>query len=330
MKQRLRRIIKSHSFPAFILMLIVYIANIFLVKGFSGGASLVSFINLATPLVCLTTGLSVVVIGGGFDVSLGAIVCVVNVAYVTLADKGYPVAIAVLAGIGMALVIGLLNGIMIGHFRLNPLLTTFATTSVASGLALWIMPTPSGNGNADFIRFYSSGQIIGIPVSVWFVLVPLFLWLIIYVSPLGTWIYAVGKDEKKAYFSGIPADFVHFITYLYAAFCTACGAIALSGNIGGGDPKVGLSLSMNAVAAVVIGGISLTGGEGNPIGAIFGALFMYLITYTVYGVKINAYYQELSTALVMLAGVLLMSVLKKFKFEMKNNSGKGCNNGENT
>lgn len=325
MDKGLKRIVKSQSFPAFLLMAAVYAVNAFLVKGFLGGASTLSFLNLAAPLVCLTVGLSAVVIGGGFDVSLGAIVCVVNVTYVTLADQGYSVLLAALCAVALALVIGLLNGAMVGYFRLNPLLTTFATTSVASGLALCIMPTPSGRGNADFIRFYSTGRVLGIPTSVWFILFPLLLWGLIRLTPLGTWIYAVGKDEKKAYFSGIPANLVHFITYLYAALCTACGAIALSGNIGGGDPGVGLSLSMNAVAAVVIGGVALTGGEGNPIGALFGAMFMYLITYTVYGAKISAYYQDFSTALIMLGGVLIMSLVKKYRLQLRNLlAGKGA------
>ena len=179
MKSVLKRITRSSAFPAFVLMVAVYVANTFLVKGFTGGAALLSFINLAAPLVCLTIALSVVVIGGGFDVSLGAIVCVVNVTYVTFVDKGVPVFTAALAGIGLATAVGLLNGVMVGFFRLNPLLTTFATTSVASGLALCIMPTPSGVGNADFIRFYSSGNILGIPTSVWFILVPLIIWFLI-------------------------------------------------------------------------------------------------------------------------------------------------------
>lgn len=317
MNNLLKKAVKSPSFPAFVLMIVMYLANLFLVKGFAGGSSLVSFINLATPLVCLTVGLSVVVIGGGFDVSLGAVVCVVNVAYVTLADKGYSVPVAALAGIGLAMIIGILNGAMIGYFRLNPLLTTFATTSVASGLAMCIMPTPSGVGNADFIKFYSSGSILGIPTSVWFILVPFIIWFLIRLTPFGVWVYAVGKDEKRAYFSGIPANLVHFLTYLFAAFCTALGAIALSGNIGGGDPGVGLSLSMNAVAAVVIGGVALTGGEGNPLGAMYGALFMNLLIYTVYGAKISAYYQGLSTALIMLVGVLIMSLIRKYKLQIK-------------
>ena len=313
MKRILKKIIKSPSFPAFVLMTVIYAANLFLVKGFSGGASLRSFVNLGAPLACLTIGLSVVVIGGGFDVSLGAIVCVVNVTYVSLADRGYSVFLSAGAGIALAMLIGLLNGTMIGYFRLNPLLTTFATTSVAGGLALCIMPTPSGTGNAEFIKFYSTGSVLGIPASAWFILAPLALWGLIRLTPLGIWIYAVGKNEKKAYFSGIPADLVHFLTYLYAAFCTAVAAIALSGNIGGGNPTVGLSMSMNAVASVVIGGVALTGGEGNPIGAMFGAFFMYLITYTIYGAKISAYYQGLSTALIILAGVLAMSLIKKYK-----------------
>lgn len=323
MPEVVKKIVRSSAFPAFVLMLAIYFVNLSLVKGFTGGTAFLSFLNLSVPLVCLTIGLSVVVIGGGFDVSLGAIVCVVNVAYVTLVDKGYPVFVSALAGVALAMLIGLLNGTMIGVFRLNPLLTTFATTSVASGLALCIMPTPQGAGNADFISFYSTGHILGLPTSVWFVLVPLIIWGVIRLTPLGIWIYAVGKDEKKAYFSGINANAVHFVTYLYAAFCTALGAIALSGNIGGGNPTVGLSLSMNAVAAVVIGGVALTGGEGKPLGAMFGALFMYLLTYTIYGAKINAYYQGLSTAIVMLVGVLIMSLIKKYKGSVGRAMGKG-------
>ncbi len=309
----INKIIRSTSFPAFVLMVVVYIINLIIVTGFSGSSALLSFVNLSVPLVCLTVGLSVVVIGGGFDVSLGAIVCVVNVAYVTFVDMGYSVIVSALIGIGLALVIGVLNGVMVGWFRLNPLLTTFATTSVATGLALFIMPTPSGTGNSDFVRFYSTGNILGIPTSLFFMFLPIVLWWIICLTPLGTWIYAVGKNEKKAYFSGIPANLVHFLTYIFSAFCAAIGAIALSGNIGGGNPTVGLSLSMSAVAAVVIGGVALTGGEGRPLGTMFGALFMYLITYTVYGAKIPAYYQSLSTAIIILVGVLIMSLVKKRK-----------------
>ena len=113
MKSVLKRITRSSAFPAFVLMVAVYVANTFLVKGFTGGRALLSFINLAAPLVCLTIALSVVVIGGGFDVSLGAIVCVVNVTYVTFVDKGVPVFTAALAGIGLAMAVGLLNGVMV-------------------------------------------------------------------------------------------------------------------------------------------------------------------------------------------------------------------------
>ncbi|GHS99087.1 sugar ABC transporter permease [Synergistales bacterium] len=305
-------------FPAFVLMVVFFIWNSFMVNGFFGRGALHGFVNLYVPLTCLAIGLSVVVIGGGLDISVGALVCLVNVSFVTLIGKGFSLFEAIICVMVVALVFGMLNGFVVTFFRINPLLVTFATTSMASGLALWIMPRADGYGNSDYIDWYSSGTVLGIPSSLYFVIIPIVVWFIMKNTPLGIWLYAVGKDERKAYFSSIRSSMVKFFSYVFCSSMAGLGAIALSGNIGGGDPLVGMSMTMNAVAAVVIGGVSLAGGEGDVLGSVFSVMFLGMVIYTVLGANIPIIYQDLVTSLIILVGVIGMSIFKMYRTAHKN------------
>jgi len=304
-------LLRSSSFPGFAMMLLLIGVNAVITTGFLRLSSLVSLLNLITPLVCLSMGLGIAVLSGGLDISIGAVVCLVNVVLVTLSGQGTPLAYAVLAAVGAALAVGALNGIVIGYLRVNALLVTFATQSVAGGLALWIMPLPSGQLSPGFVEGYSSGTFLALPVALLVVLALLGGWGVLRLTPYGTYLLAVGRDEQKAYVSGIDTRRVLLVSYVLSALCAGIGGVTFSANIGGGDPLAGLSMTLNALAAVVIGGISLSGGRGGVLGCIFGAVFFALITETVLGASVAAFYQDLAAALIILAGVLGMNLLQR-------------------
>lgn len=311
-KQLINKILKSSSLPAFVLMLILFIFNSITINNFYSLPSLTSLLNLTTPLICVAIGLSVVVLGGGLDISLGSIVCLTNVTFVFLIEKGIDLWLCILAAIGISLAIGIINGYVVGFLRVNSLIATFATSSIAGGLALWIMPRPSGTGSPAFVNWFAKGTFLGIPTSLYIIIVLLLIWLLVKLTPLGIYVYAVGRDEQKAYFSGISTKWVRFFTFIVSSLFTAVGALALTGNIGGGDPLVGLSLSLNAVAAVVLGGISLSGGKGNVLGSVFGAAFLGLIVQTVLGAKVPVLFQDMTSGLIIMFGIFGMTLISKW------------------
>ncbi|MCL6625238.1 MAG: ABC transporter permease [Alicyclobacillus shizuokensis] len=296
-------ILKWTTFPVLVLVIVMAVINSVLTPGFLTMSSLSGFLGSYAPLVCAAVGSAVVLCGGGIDISLGSIVCLVNVVFITMQGYGWNVltsaALAVLVGVG----VGALNGFVIGFLRVNPLLTTFSTSSVAAGVALWIMPTPGGQASMDFVTWYN-GNWLGIPTPVYFIAVVWLLWLFLSKTPIGIWLYALGCDERKAFASAISVAWLQFFTYVFAALATGIGAIALTGSVGSGDPLVGLPISLNAIAACVIGGISLMGGRGDSFGAILGALFLGLVSTTVLAAHVPPFYQDLVSGVIVLLGVI--------------------------
>lgn len=308
-----RRVRRLPQLPVIILIVVFFLWNSLMVKGFASPASLREFLNLMVPLGCLTIGVSMVLVTGGMDMSVGATVCLVNVICVTLMGKkyGFSLTQAICVGVAAAVGIGLLNGIVVGYLRVNALLTTFATQSVAQGLALWVMPLPGGRGSRALITWFKGGTVFGfLPTCALFLLIPLAVWYILRLTPFGTWLYAVGKDEQKAFLSGGRTRLIKLAAYVFSGLMAGVASVAMLGNIGSGDPNIGMSLTLSAVASTVIGGVSLAGGEGDALGALMGAFFFSLITYTVFGANLSAFHQDLATGLIILLGVVGMTMYK--------------------
>jgi ribose transport system permease protein len=308
------KIFKWSPFPVLVLLIVMVIINSIITPGFLSLSSLSGFLGSYAPLVCAAIGSAVVLFGGGIDISLGANVSLVNVVLITLVGKGFDMFSASLIALLVALAIGVLNGCVIAFLRVNPLLTTFSTSSVAAGLALWVMPTPGGQASMNFITWYN-GNWFGIPTPIYFIAFVWLLWLFLYKTPIGVWLYALGRDERKAFVSAISVRWLQFFTYTFAALVTGIGAIALTGSVGSGDPLVGLPISLNAIAACVIGGISLMGGSGDALGAIFGALFLGLVSTTVLAIHVPPFYQDLVSGVIVLLGIVgSVSLQRKSKF----------------
>jgi ribose transport system permease protein len=299
----LNAISKISYFPAAILLIIFIIVNICITKGFLRMSFIGGFFSANVPLIAVAIGVAVVLIGGGIDISLGATACLVNVVFITLVGKGWSFASALLLTVAIALACGALNGIVVGFFRVPPLLATFASTSIYGGLALWIMPTPGGAAPMNFITWYSS-IIIGIPAPVFVIAAVIVAWSIIKYSPIRIWLYSVGRDEKKAYMSAVPVKWTQLFMYCFAGLLAGIGGLCLTGSIGSGDPLAALPLSLSSIAACVIGGISLSGGKGNILGSILGALFLGLVITTVLSARIEPFYQDFLSGVIILVGVV--------------------------
>jgi ribose transport system permease protein len=305
-----KKLLEWSAFPSLVLLVLFACINTALMPNFMNSSSLAGFLASNSPLICVAIAAAVVLIGGGIDISLGAVVSLVNVVMITMIGRGWGPGSATLFALGVALAFGILNGVVVSFLRVTPLLATFATSSVAAGLALWIMPAPGGSVPVSFVDWYN-GFFLGLPVSLYFILLLFVIWIGIRFTPLGTWLYAVGKEERKAFISAVPVSWVQFFTYVFAALTAGIGGIALTGSIGSGDALAGLPLSLNAIAACVIGGVSLMGGSGEVIGSIFGAVVLGMVTTTVLVVHIAPFYQDFISGLILLVGVLGVTLLRR-------------------
>lgn len=308
-------IIRWSPFPSLVMVLVLIAANAIVVPRFFGAGFLSSFFSSYTPLIIASMAMAIVMLSGGIDLSVGGNISLTLVTIVILADPSgawqWPLPLAMLAGLGVGIVIGTLNGLVVGYLRVTPLLATLATMSIASGAALTLMPYPKGTVDFNYPLWYG-GLVAGfLPAPLLFVIAVALIWWVWLRSPAGLQLYAAGKDLAKTYASGVSVQRVQFTAYAGSGLFASIAGIALLGTTGAGDPTIGSTYTLYAVAAAVVGGISLMGGSGSMAGAVFGSLFLGLAFTFVYALKLPSYYQGVTSGLIVLLGLIGASLLKK-------------------
>lgn len=308
MKKRLKQFIRWPAFASLMLLLLFLVINQILSPGYLNKGYITGFLAANTPSIIATIGLSVVLIGGGMDISLGGLMSLINVVYVTLSMNGCSIAVCTTAAILVGVLGGLLNGICVSVFRVTPLLTTFATSYIFGGIALWIMPSPTGSVQMDLLMWYLTfGE--GYVAPIIFIVLAIGLWLIVKKTKMGVWIYAIGQSAEKSYVSAVPVNKVKLFSYTFAGLMYGIAGFVLTSYCGAGDPLIANNMTMKIISACVIGGILLNGGIGDSVGSIFGATFMGLVITTVLSFVDNNFYQSFAQGLIMLIGVVGSVVL---------------------
>jgi ribose transport system permease protein len=301
---------------ALLLMIVLIIISAVLQDRFFRLGVLSGNLRGLLPLTFLAIGQAVVIIGGGIDLSVGAIVSLVNAVLVTLImpdSSPAQIAFAILVGCGVGLLAGLFNGLCIAWLRLQPIVTTYATSFVFAGLALLILPRPGGALPQDLPRFYRSTP-FNIPLAVFIIIVVILIWMLIRNSRYGQYVYAMGGSAEAAYTTGLPVTRLKVSVYLLAGLCAALAALALTLETGSGNPRSGDSMTLDSVVAVVLGGTRLSGGQGGIVGTIIGVAILRLIRPIVSFSGIDSDYQTLLNALIImfaLAAPGIFSLLRR-------------------
>ena len=312
MREKMKKFGKWSSLPAIVLLAILFAYNGVLNPGFFRKSTFFAFLLSSAPMVCVVIGVCTCKIVGGIDISLGNLLSLINVtmAYLfTNSELATPVVI--LIGLAIGLGGGLLNGICIGILRVNPLLATFATSSVYWGLALWVMPTPGGYGvPSQLISFVNKTHFGVLPTAVLALALLVVIWLIYMKSVYGVSVYGIGGNEQSAYVTGMNVPKNKVLAHLFGGFCAFVGALVATGLIASGDPNLGYEFSLKAVTAVVIGGVALSGGEGDIWGALAGGYFLSTILIAIISSKVPTFAQNFANYSIMLLGLVLAVVIK--------------------
>lgn len=257
-------------------------------------------------------GQTIVILSGGFDLSAGAVISLVNVVLAQSMDPADMEASIVLwtaVGIGIGMVTGAVNGFFIAVLRLQPIVVTLSTMFIIQGVTLLIMDKPGGFVSPSLGTFYLGDTITGyLPMPVTVIGVVLLLWAWLKNTRLGTAIYAVGSDMEAAAAVGVSTVLTRFLVYVIAGGCYGLAGVFISAQTGSGDPLVGNPLLLSMFAAVVVGGTRLGGGRGGPLGSAIGAYVLMIVVNILLVLNISAYYSTIAEATILLLAVLAGSI----------------------
>jgi ribose transport system permease protein len=202
----------------------------------------------------------------------------------------------------VGLVCGLLNGILVTYGRLQPLLATLGTLSVFQGIAIFVLPTPGGYFPTTFSDVLSNGDR---PISLIYVAALVMFWIVFRRTRPGVDIISVGNDASHAQANGIFVTRAKIISYLLSGVFSSIAGLFLSASSSGGDATAGNIFTLTSIVAAVMGGVSLYGGRGSPIGAIMGAFVSNMIVHVLFFSKIDPLYQNFYEGLFLIGAVVL-------------------------
>ena len=259
----------------------------------------------------LAAGMCFVILTGGIDISVGAILAFTSAITVWMTANGFSILVVLPAGILMGAAIGSINGMFVSKFGLQPMIVTLATQSIFRGATLVFTkgsPISLGTaGDAPLYKWFGSGMVFGV------IPVPLIMVVIVYgISfyllnrmSFGRHVYAVGGNEDAAMLSGIRVVWTKIRVYVVCGIMAAVAGIIISARISSAQPTAGETYEMDAIAAVVIGGTSLRGGEGQVLFTIVGAVIIGMLNNLLNLMGVESYYQTIVKGVVILIAVLI-------------------------
>jgi ribose transport system permease protein len=217
--------------------------------------------------------------------------------------------LAAFACLGIGALGGLINGIIVAYGRLQPIIVTLATSSVFSGIALYVRPTPAGDFPFEATQFWTgSMEFRQWPRGVLWLGALIAIWLVFRRMRLATRIIAIGSSEGAAFMSGVNVNRTKVLAYTISGMMAGAAGFYLTAQTGNGNALAGAAYTLNSIAAVVLGGASLAGGSGTFLGTVAGAYIIALIPRVLFFYDVSQFYQQLLQGFVLLAAVGLGAV----------------------
>jgi len=262
----------------------------------------------------IAAGMTFVIISAGIDLSVGSIVAFTGVVLGSLVTRGFPLPVCIVGALALGLGCGFLNGALISFGRLPPFIATLGMMSVARGGALLYTQGRPISGFPDSFRFLATGELFHIPMPV---IIMGGTYAIAYFllsrTKLGRYTYAIGGNEQAAHLSGVNVRFYKMLVYGISGLLSAMAAVILSARLNSAQPIAGIMYELDAIAATVIGGTSLMGGEGKIAGTLIGALIMGVLRNGLNLLDVSSYVQQTIIGVVIISAVFLDMSLKKAK-----------------
>ena len=275
--------------------------------------NVVLVLRQSTTVGIMGIGMTIVIISGGIDLSVGAVAALsAMVAGILLMKMRLPFFVALVGSLGVGALFGVVNGLLVSRFRLQPMVVTLGTMSIARGLTLI-----STSGRPIFVlnstmMALGNGRLLGVPIQVYVVLGLFLIGLVVLnLTYFGRYIYSIGGNEEATRLSGIRVQRYKVFIYVITGLCASMVGIVLVGLLGASEPTTGLGLELDAIAVSAIGGTSLMGGIGGLGGTMLGALLIGTLKNGLTILNIVSYYQQILIGVVIIMAVLIDSLRKR-------------------
>ena len=266
-----------------------------------------NFLNIGTNIAyigIMAVAMTMVIVSGGFDLSVGAVVALSAVTIAKIHDLDIDIWIAVAAAFAIGPVVGLVNGLIVTKVGINPLITTLGTLSIVRGAAYVLTGGLTGTILDASFAVIGRGSVMGIPV-------PMILLAVIFVAvhvvmtatPFGRNLYAIGGNAEASRLAGVNVDRHRIAVYVLSGASASIAGIVLASQLGAGAPQSAQGVELSVIAAVILGGTSLSGGRGTVWGTLLGVIIMGTLNNGLALMRVSSFYQEIARGVVLLLAV---------------------------
>jgi ribose transport system permease protein len=304
MKIDIRHVLRSYGIViAFVLIVVVMaiLSPVFLTV-----TNVLNIIRQSSIYGIMAIGMTFVILTGGIDLSVGSILAIAGAIAAGSIKSGMGLGLTILVALGIGLVCGLFNGVLVTLGRITPFVVTLGMMSIARGLTLIYTKGYPISGFHPAFRFIGGGDLIAIPFPIIvFIITTVVAWIILTQMRLGRYTYAIGGNEETVKLSGINANLYKTIVYMISGITSAISALILTSRLNSAEPVAGQGYELDVIAAVVIGGTSLMGGRGSVWGTLIGALLIGVINNGMNLLGISPYFQLVVKGVIIIGAVLL-------------------------
>ena len=251
-------------------------------------------------------GMVVIILQGEIDLSVGSSQAVVGILTVVVLNTTHSVAAAIVAGILLGALVGLVNGLLVTVARINSLIATLGMMAILRGVAMVGTDAVSIQARVTDFVHVGTGYVGGVPVPVLIAAV-LYggVWFLLHHTPFGRYVYAVGGNREAAELAGLPVLRIRVTVFVLGGMLAALSAVVLASRMNSGQPNAGLGFELQVIAAVVLGGVSLTGGVGSLLGALIGILILTVLNNGLVLLNVSSFYHDIARGVVIILAVYL-------------------------
>ncbi len=289
-------ILASQTFWVFIAVIVASLALSFTTDSFATSKNLYNITRNVTFTAIIALGMTLVIITGGIDLSVGSVLCLCSMVLAVVMHAGYSIEAGIAASIATALVVGAFNGFLIAYIGLPPFVVTLGMLSVARSLAM------VASGNTVVFEFGPDHDVLlALGGGAWFfgianpvmytVVLALLTGFVLRWTQFGRHVFAIGGNEHAATLTGVPVKMIKVAVYMISSLSAGIAGIVQTGWLGAVTTNIGAGMELQVIAAAVIGGANLAGGGGTALGAIIGAMLIEVIRNSLGLLGINAFWQ---------------------------------------
>jgi ribose transport system permease protein len=310
-KSRRDRIVLQRLLP-FLSLIVLFVALTIASPNFFTSTNLSSVVRQTAVINIMALGMTMIMITGGIDLSVGAILAMGGVVGTMAMEKGFSIPTGVLVGSITGLGCGLANGLMITQLRVQPFIVTLGTLGIFRGTTLIITNGLPVHQIPQQFSYMGEGNLLGVPFVLWILVAcAIVTHILLEHTRLGRYTFAIGSNREAAVYAGIPVTFHTTAVYAIGGMLTGLAGMIEASRLMTGQPTAGQGYELQAIAAVVIGGGSLQGGEGSVMGTLVGAFIMGLLSNGSDLLGVSPYLQQAIIGAVIILAVTLDEVRKR-------------------